>query len=157
MQASEAIRGHHRDLIATFDGHVVALASGRADVNPTALLEFLKGDLLPHARGEERHLYPALEPLLREYGRATATMSVDHEFIENYVNEIAEVIEALQGRDTGAAPGARDRLERLVLQLQAVLEMHLEKEERVYLPLMEQHLPEEEQDKIVGLMHSAYD
>ena len=76
MQANEAIRGHHRDLIATLDGHVSALAARREDVDPAALVEFLKGDLLPHARGEERHLYPAVDKLLREHGRATATMSL---------------------------------------------------------------------------------
>lgn len=153
MQANEAIRGHHRDLIATLDGHVAALAAGREDVDPAALVAFLKGDLLPHARGEERHLYPAVEGLLREHGRATATMSVDHEYIEGYVAEIEKAVQAIESG--GDASRARERLERLVLQLQAVLQVHLEKEERIYLPLMEQHMPEEEQEGIVNRMHSA--
>ena len=153
MQANEAIRGHHRDLIATLDGHASALAAGREDVDPAALVAFLKGDLLPHARGEECHLYPAVEGLLREHGRATATMSVDHEYIEGYVSEIAEAVQAIESG--GDASRARERLERLVLQLQAVLQVHLEKEERIYLPLMEQHMTEEEQEGIVNRMHSA--
>mgnify|MGYP002682407973 CR=1 FL=1 len=153
MQANEAIRGHHRDLIATLDGHASALAAGREDVDPAALVAFLKGDLLPHARGEERHLYPAVEGLLREHGRATATMSVDHEYIEGYVAEIEKAVQAIESG--GDASRARERLERLVLQLQAVLQVHLEKEERIYLPLMEQHMTEEEQEGIVNRMHSA--
>lgn len=153
MQANEAIRGHHRDLIATLDGHASALAAGREDVDPAALVAFLKGDLLPHARGEERHLYPAVEGLLREHGRATATMSVDHEYIEGYVSEIAEAVQAIESG--GDASRARERLERVVLQLQAVLQVHLEKEERIYLPLMEQHMSEEEQESIVDRMHSV--
>ncbi|HSJ54970.1 MAG TPA: hemerythrin domain-containing protein [Anaerolineae bacterium] len=156
MQANEAIRGHHRDLVATLDGYVSALAAGRTDVEPAALVTFLKDDLVPHAQGEERHLYPAVEPLVREYGRATATMSVDHEFIEGYVSEIEKAVQAMDAGDAGEQSRARQRLERLVLQLQAVLEVHLEKEERIYLPLLEQYLSEEEQDKIVDRMHSAY-
>jgi len=153
MQANEAIRGHHRDLIATLDGHVSALAARREDMDPAALVEFLKGDLLPHARGEERHLYPAVDKLLREHGRATATMSVDHEYIEGYVAEIEKAVHAIESG--GDAARERKRLERLVLQLQAVLQVHLEKEERIYLPLMEQHLSEEEQESIVDRMHSV--
>ena len=131
MQANEAIRGHHRDLIATLDGHVSALAAGREDVDPAALVE----------------------GLLREHGRATATMSVDHEYIEGYVAEIEKAVQAIESG--GDASRARERLERLVLQLQAVLQVHLEKEERIYLPLMEQHMTEEEQEGIVNRMHSA--
>lgn len=157
MQANEAIRGHHRDLVATLDGYVSALAAGRTDVEPAALVTFLKDDLVPHAQGEERHLYPAVEPLVREYGRATATMSVDHEFIEGYVAEIEKAVEAMGAGEAAESSRARERLERLVLQLQAVLEVHLEKEERIYLPLMEQHLSEDEQDRIVDRMHSAYE
>ena len=156
MQTSEAIRGHHRDLVATLDGHVAALAANRPDAHPSALVAFLKGDLLPHAHGEERHLYSAVEPLLREHGRATATMSVDHEFIEGYVAEIEKEVGALESGEAANRARARARLERLVLQLQAVLELHLEKEERIYLPLLEQHLSEEEQGMILELMHSAY-
>ena len=154
MQANETIRGHHRDLIATLDGHASALAAGREDVDPAALVAFLKGDLLPHARGEERHLYPAVEGLLRQHGRATATMSVDHEYIEGYVSEIEEAVQAIESG--GDAARALERLlGRLVFQLQAVLQVHLEKEERIYLPLMEQHMSEEEQESIVDRMHSV--
>jgi hemerythrin-like domain-containing protein len=156
MQANEEIRGHHRALVATLDGYVSGLASGGGDVDPTALVGFLKEDLLPHARGEERHLYPAVEPLLREHGRATATMSVDHEFIEGYIAEIEKAVQAMANGEGADGTRARDRLERLVLQLQAVLEVHLEKEERIYLPLLEQFASDDEMDKIVDRMHSAY-
>jgi hemerythrin-like domain-containing protein len=156
MQAHEAIRGHHRDLVATLDGYVAALAASRADLDPAALVTFLKEDLLPHAHGEERHLYPAVERLLREHGRATATMSVDHEFIEGYIAEIEKAVQAMANGEGTDGTRARERLERLVLQLQAVLEVHLEKEERIYLPLLEQFVSDDEMDKIVDRMHSTY-
>jgi uncharacterized protein (DUF2249 family) len=59
-----------------------------------------------------------------------------------------------------AAPDEREaqqmQLERLILQLEAVLEVHLAKEEQVYLPLLEQYLPIEEQQRILEGMHEAY-
>ncbi|MFQ5856646.1 MAG: hypothetical protein ACE5LU_13500 [Anaerolineae bacterium] len=35
--------------------------------------------------------------------------------------------------------------------------MPMEKEERVYLPLFEQHLSEEEQQRVLDGMHAAYE
>ncbi|NIN68731.1 MAG: hypothetical protein GTO63_29300, partial [Anaerolineae bacterium] len=87
-------------------------------------------DLLPHAIGEERHLYSAVEWLVKSYGQATATMRVDHEFIEGYIRQIAEAVQALQGATEETRPEIESRLRHLALQLEAVLRVHLEKEER---------------------------
>lgn len=156
-QVTEAIRNHHRELVNTLTAQMAALVEGRPDANPQAMAAFLKGDLLPHAVGEEHHLYPAVEPLIRAYGTATATMSVDHEFISDYINRIEEVVQALQGAGDKERPALESRLRRLALQLEAVLRVHLEKEERVYLPLFEQHLSEAEQQRVLDGMHAAYE
>ncbi len=44
---------------------------------------------------------------------------------------------------------------RLALQLDALFQVHLQKEERVYLPLMEKYLTSEEQRKVLTGMHEA--
>ncbi|MBZ0304459.1 MAG: hemerythrin domain-containing protein, partial [Anaerolineae bacterium] len=121
------------------------------------MAEFLKNDLLPHAAGEEQHLYPAVDPLVAAYSKATATMSVDHEFIEGYVRQIDETAQALNKADAAERPALEKQLQRLTLQLEAVLAVHLEKEERVYIPLFEQHVAPEEQQRILDGMHEAYD
>jgi hypothetical protein len=85
----------------------------------------LTHELLPHARGEERALYPAVEPLLKAHGRATATMSIDHEAIEGYVHRIEDAARArMQAANDERA--ARDaELVQLLLQLQAIFKLHL--------------------------------
>jgi hypothetical protein len=47
-------------------------------------------------------------------------------------------------------------LRRLCLQFEAVLQMHVEKEDRIYLCLLERFLPEEEQARILANMDKAY-
>lgn len=157
----EAIRAHHRQLMARLQAEasaVEAQSGGAGDpaLQAERLLAFLNGELLPHARGEERHLYPAVEPLLRAHGSPTATMRVDHEAIEAYIREI----ETLAGRlrTAGGPDGAqaRSELRRALRQLEAVLRVHLEKEERIYLPLLEAHLPEAEQRRVLEGMHEAH-
>ncbi|HEY63373.1 MAG TPA: hemerythrin domain-containing protein [Caldilineae bacterium] len=152
----EAIRNHHQELIHTLTEHVASVVEGRAEADPQVLASFLVDELLPHAIGEERHLYPAVEPLVKAHGQATATMSVDHEFIEGYIRQIQETAQALQGAGDDRSK-LEDRLRRLALQLEAVLRVHLEKEERVYLPLFERHLSEDEQQRVLDGMHSAYE
>jgi uncharacterized protein (DUF2249 family) len=153
---SQAIRSHHRELVNTLTTQVAAIVEGRPEADPTAFATFLKQELLPHAMGEERHLYPAVDPLVKAYGQATATMSVDHEFIENYIRQIGEAAEAWRDAGENRRSEVEARLRRLALQLEAVLLLHLEKEERVYLPLFERYLSEEAQQQVLDGMHSAY-
>lgn len=155
-KVGEAIRSHHRQLVSTLAEQVTAVVENRPDADPRALAAFLKGDLLPHAIGEEQHLYPTVESLIKDHGQATATMSVDHEFIEGYIRQIDETVQALQGAGEETQTELESRLQRLALQLEAVLRVHLEKEERVYLPLFEEYLSEEEQQRVLDGMHAAY-
>lgn len=155
-QAAEAIRHHHRELMETLARHVKALVEGRPEVEPQGLARFLRDELLPHAAGEEKHLYPVVEPLIKAHGQATATMSIDHESIEDYIRQIGEAVTAVEGAGPDQQPALQRQLQHLALQLEAVLRLHLEKEERVYLPLFEQHLSEEEQRRVLDGMHAAY-
>lgn len=156
-EVGEAIRNHHRELLEALAAQVAALVEGRPEADPQALVGFLQEELLPHAVGEEEHLYPAVEPLVKAHGQATATMSVDHEFIENYVRQMREAADRLQRAEAEERPALERRLRHLALQLEAVLRVHLEKEERVYLPLFEAHLSEEEQQQVLDGMHAAYE
>jgi uncharacterized protein (DUF2249 family) len=155
-QVIVAIHEHHSALLETLQNYGAELSQQAASFSPEKVIDFLKADLLPHASGEEEHLYSAVEALIKTYGQATETMRVDHRFIEDYVRRIEAAGQAL----TQAAPAEREakqaQLERLLLQLAAVLEVHLAKEEQVYLPLIEQYLPAEEQQRILDRMHEAY-
>ena len=159
-KVGEAIHAHHQEILDTLRGHVAAIVDGEGHADPSALVAFLKGDLLPHAQGEEAYLYPAVDPLVKAHGATTATMEIDHEYITGYIEQIADVTRALRSTDStgGHAKQANlNTLQRLCLQLEAVLVAHLDKEERVYIPLFEKYLPEEEQQRILNGMHEAYE
>jgi uncharacterized protein (DUF2249 family)/iron-sulfur cluster repair protein YtfE (RIC family) len=152
-EISDAFQNHHQAILSTVAAHVAAIAEAAPHADPRALVTFLQGDLLPHAAGEERYLYPALDPVLKRHGRPTDTMTVDHEFIERYIQQIAETVGALSIAEPVDPPALQTRLQRLCWQLQALLELHLEKEERIYMPLFERYVADEEQQRILEGMH----
>ncbi len=154
---SDAIHNHHQEISTTLRHHVEQIVAGSANADPGALVTFLKHDLLPHAAGEERYLYPAVDPLVKAHGSATATMRVDHEFITGYVNQLDETAQALRAAPADARPALQATLQRLSLQLEALLLVHLEKEERIYIPLFEEYLPKDEQQRVLDGMHEAPD
>ena len=152
----DAIKGHHRELMAHIVDGTESLAKGEV-AQLDAYVQFLKSDLLPHAGGEEAHLYPAIDPLVRDHGHATATMSVDHEFISGYVQELEQAGNELQRAVAADRPELARRVARLAIGLEALMKVHLEKEERVYLPLFERYLPASDQQRILDGLHEAYD
>ena len=128
-EVTQAISAHHRELAQTLAAHVAALTTGSAGAG--ALAAFLKEELLPHAAGEEKSLYPIIEPLLKTHGRPTATMTVDHEYITDYINQIDAMAQALAAAGEAERPDLSKQLNRLGLQLEALLRVHTAKEERV--------------------------
>jgi iron-sulfur cluster repair protein YtfE (RIC family) len=160
---ADAFRRHHQTLLSRLSERMDAILEDRAVTDPVELVAFLteelvgflKAELLEHAAAEEQHLYPVVDTLLRTQGQATATMRVDHEFIRGMVGQIEETVAIF-----GAAPpedrrALRRRLERLLLELRAVFRLHLEKEERVYVPLVERHVPEADQRRLLEQMHGT--
>ncbi len=154
-QLGQAIKAHHRELAETLKTQAEALADGRTNTRPQALVEFLEKDLLPHARGEEKSLYPVVDGLVRDHGKATATMSIDHEVIGDYVRQIQETAQSLNTAPEVERPAIRRGLGRLALKLDALFQLHLQKEERVYLPLLEKYLSPEEQQNVLRGMHEG--
>ncbi len=153
----EAIRKHHLGLGKTLEAHARGIGGGEPQVEREAFVAFLKRDLLPHAAGEERHLYSIVDELVRRYGRATATMIIDHEFINNYVTRIAEVVRELATATNGNRSRLLSQLHDLASRLDAIVELHLAKEERVYLPLIEEHVGEERQAHVLRAIHHSYE
>lgn len=153
-QIIDAMHQHHAELLAGLSEHVRRLVEEPAAADPVGFAQLLTGDLLPHAVGEERHLYPAVDPLIKAHGSATATMSVDHVVITDYIRQIESLATAM-APTAEQRPVLMERLARLGLQLEAVFRLHLRKEEEVYLPLFEQHVSVEAQQRILDGMHAA--
>ncbi len=152
-QVRTAIHNHHAELLDTLTKYGEQLSSRPASFDSAQVINFLKNDLLSHASGEEEYLYPAVENLIKAHGQATATMQVDHQFIKDYVHRIEVAAAALTHADSESQEASKKQLERLILDLEAIFKLHLEKEEQVYLPLFEKYLPIEEQQRILDGMH----
>ena len=86
---------------------------------------------------------------------ATATMRIDHRAIERHVRSLEDAAARPDDDPKAGRAEASRELARLVWQLQALFEVHLEKEEQVYLPLAEQFVPEAGQQRILAQVHEA--
>lgn len=156
-KVTDAIREHHKEISARIaETATKATAEGATPDDVDALVRVLREDLLPHAAGEEKQLYPAVDPLVAARGRATATMSIDHEHIAAYVKALGVVSERIRAASDAATrtpllADARD----ITHRLRAILELHTEKEERIYLPLIDTAMPAAEQEQLLQRIHEA--
>lgn len=158
MASMEPIRAEHRELLPRLE-HVREAADAVGEVEPeelrrrlAAVVDFLAGHLVPHAKAEDAALYPAVDRLMGS--GATATMGRDHVAIVDLVHEL----EREQARLAGAAldPEAGHRLRRVLYGIHALATVHFAKEEEIYLPLLERGLADEEAETMFAAMgHGA--
>ena len=99
---------------------------------------FLREELLSHAQEEERSLYPAVERVLGAIGGAAHTMAADHRRIAALVADLEELSAGPIGE------GRQAPLRRVLHELRALLDVHLQKEEEEYLPLLARLSPDEQ-------------
>jgi quercetin dioxygenase-like cupin family protein/hemerythrin-like domain-containing protein len=150
----DAIHAEHEELLPHF-GHVADLADEAVDLPDDQLHErlghvlgFLRGVLLPHAGVEESALYPVVDAVLRAVGGGTRTMSVDHRAIGTLIDDLA----AAADRTPNAA--TRREIQRLLDAIVALVRVHFEKEEVVYLPLLDR-LSAEEAGALLDTLETA--
>lgn len=125
-QAATAIRTHHAELQADLRGRVVALEESvrRGEWHGDAqrsLLEYLDGELLPHAQAEEDALYPAGDTGLT--AMLVRAMRDEHRNLIAHVTKLREATDAVAVATTAAAIGA-------------LFESHLGKENDLLLPAL---------------------
>lgn len=125
-EAAERVVDHHAELAGRL-ATLVQATTKATSIKETwgardRLVDWVHGELLPHAEAEEQSLYPAaaeraeLTVLVRE-------MVAEHHAIRNLVDRLAQ---ATSPGDAIATAGA----------LQAVLDIHLHKENEVVLPAL---------------------
>ena len=151
----QVVREEHKELIARIE-LLRTLADSIGSASAESIREgvgqaytFLIHQLIPHAQAEEQVLYPTVARLLRAV-EATDTMSRDH--LE--VIRLTEELEALRLHLFYAPLNESDEqaLRRVLYGLYAIIKLHLAKEEEIYLPILEAHLPSEEVDRMVEAM-----
>lgn len=148
------IHNHHERLLRDLREQSAIFIADTSEQNADRLLTLLRDDLLRDAEGEEREFYPLIDRIARTVGgRATATMSVDHEYLGEYVDWIAAALHALHGATGSHRDLLLSQVRRYLVQLEAVLNLHLEKEERLFLPLIERRVSLPNQRRMLAAMH----
>jgi iron-sulfur cluster repair protein YtfE (RIC family) len=116
-----------------------------------SLLSFLEHELLPHAAAEDAVLYPAVAAALGSPD-ATATMTRDHVAIRHLVAELRRHRDELTSAVTAAA---RFEVRRVLYALHAVIELHVAKEEELYVPVLDRTLTDDDAVALLGRMHAV--
>jgi iron-sulfur cluster repair protein YtfE (RIC family) len=136
MRPTEPFRKEHEQLlehiehIAEAAREVPALSDEERDALRERILGFLRGALIPHAKAEEKVLYPEWAKLLG-FADAAAPMVHDHE-------AIVARIERLERADIHDV----DSLQELLYGLHALISVHFRKEEDLQLPAFDAAPPE---------------
>lgn len=106
-------------------------------------VHFLRHHLVPHAMAEDEVLYPAIAALMGA-PEATRTMSRDHVAVV----KLTERLEALHGSNDYNA------LREVLYGLYALVRVHFDKEEEIYLPLLDERLSESESKELFAKMEA---
>ncbi len=116
------------------------------------VLEFLSHHLIPHAKAEDKALYPVVQKAMGA-AKATATMSRDHVEVGRLTSELAKLTGKL---GAAAIPAAQQKdLRRLLYGLYALVALHFAKEEEIYLPLLDERLSADEARAMFDSMEKA--
>lgn len=159
MKPTHALREEHDLLmsrIQNFEEVLEALPSLPQEDLERVVKEqvaFLQKEIKDHAAAEEKYLYTEIDYLCghcRGTGvKTSATMEIDHEYIGAYIERLSEMADAISSRRVA-------EFQRAGWELVAILKLHFDKEERVYLKLLDERFTEEEiERKIVRRMEQS--
>jgi len=131
--AVRAVINHHALLATDLDTHIEALLGLvetdqplKATAARQELLDFVRREILPHARAEEQALYPPAAAL-PQGGPLVDGMLAEHQALTALVEEIAQ---------TGERAGCLVRAAAAARAFAAVFATHLAKENTLILPLL---------------------
>ena len=107
------------------------------------VVKFLREHILTHAAWEEAHLYPLVDERAGRTGEPfTASMRYEHGIIGRGIEELSALASA-------AAPDPK-AFARSADRLLGIIGAHFEKEEEVFLPLIDRSMSREEVEKALG-------
>jgi hypothetical protein len=141
---TEGYQREHDQLDKGLAGMTETLDGLQRQVDPKLLQalgqtkQFLEHVFVPHAEWEELTFYPALGELVRERGDPNAAMFIDHREIMRRIQAFVALAARIEGGEH--QPDLIDRARILAYQIQALVEAHEQKEEEIYVALMQRHL-----------------
>jgi hemerythrin-like domain-containing protein len=157
IDAEETFRSYHRELLARLEQALQSLEDDAGDggVLGSAVLSSLAEDFRRYVEANENSLYPAVAPMIRSEEQVMAPMILDVRAIGDYATEGERTaLEALTASDGGRRARAR-RIRMLATHAEAVIRLHLEKLERIYLPLLAE-LSEEQRETVLAETSASY-
>ena len=155
---TQPLREEHKELFPHIESLKLAGMAVHGTLSQASLdlideaYAFLTTHLLPHAHAEEAALYPVVQKVMgTPYG--TATMSRDHVEVERLTRELSALREQLSPTEIGAAKA--NELKRVLYGLYTLVKVHFDKEEEVYLPLLDANLTAEDARAMFEAMEAA--
>lgn len=147
--ATQPLRDEHLALLpelGALRAAADAIGSPAADEHLDRARRLLDRHLLPHMAAEEEALYPTIDRLVG--GDATATLRHDHDEIRRRISTLG----ALRGSSEHGTAVDRE-LRATLYGLDAIVQLHLAKEEALYFPLLDAKLSSDEADDVVTAIH----
>ncbi len=155
---TQPLRDEHKELLPHIESLRLAGDLVSETLTPSAQQEieaastFLTRQLIPHAQAEEKALYPVVQKVMGA-GKATATMSRDHEEVSRLTDELA-ALHAQIGGSTITDEQVKS-LRRILYGLYTLVKVHFAKEEEIYLPLLDANLSVDEAHALFESMEAA--
>lgn len=114
--------------------------------------ETLAHELLPHAVGEGRALFPVLR-------RVTGSTEITGEMLEAHrrIARLTDELDIVRHEliETGAGSEQAERMQRLLQELKTTVERHFEQEERSCFEVLQRELPAEEARALCEALEKA--
>jgi hemerythrin-like domain-containing protein len=151
------IRNHHRELLEHLEiGTDTIYTLEPEDIEERSdeiegFIRFLDRELKPHAKGEEEFLYPPIDELIRQHGRPTEVMSIDHSTLLDWIEGLRANLDEARNESNTAEERhqALGRVKRITAQIDSLLTLHLEKENYVLLRFLDEFMDQKEIDEII--------
>lgn len=113
---------------------------------------FLVQQLIPHGQAEKSTFYPMINKVVG-VEQITEALMYDHQEVERLTDELAALREELATSDLDE--DQIKTLRRVLYSLYALVKLHFEKEEEIFLPLLDKHLTSDEAQKLFANMKQA--
>ncbi len=156
---TQPLRQEHRELLKDID-----LVRSTADsitgnnLTPAILsridrvFDFLVHTVIPHSLAEDKALFPVIQEILGS-PHATETMGHDHMVISNLTRELNYLRTHISG--LSITREQVNGLRRVLYGLHLLIKVHIDKEEEVYIPLLEENLKPEDFTRLMNAIDTA--
>jgi hypothetical protein len=151
--AEETFHAYHRELMDRLQAGIRELDQQGSEGTGIAVarLTDLAEDFVRYVEANEGWLYPAVTPLVRSDEQVMAPMKMDVRAIADYASDGEQIaMETMTSTEDGER-SRRQRIERLAAQFEAVMRLHFDKLERIYLPLLAELSPEQRRAILAGM------